>query len=98
MPAAAAETSVIVFGRAPEPGCVKTRLIPHLGATGAASLQQAMIDRALATACAAHIGRVKLWCEPSVEHPLLTELMAKHAVAGANQSSGDLGARMLDAA
>ena len=95
---AAAETTVVVFARVPEPGRVKTRLIPYLGAAGAASLQQAMIDRALATACATRVGEVKLWCEPSAEHPLLIELMEKHGVAGTTQSIGDLGARMLDAA
>lgn len=41
---------LIVFTRYPEPGETKTRLIPTLGAQGAADLQRAMTEHALATA------------------------------------------------
>ncbi|MFP6582035.1 MAG: TIGR04283 family arsenosugar biosynthesis glycosyltransferase [Candidatus Hydrogenedentota bacterium] len=41
---------LIIFTRYPEPGKTKTRLIPTLGALGAADLQRAMTEHALATA------------------------------------------------
>jgi rSAM/selenodomain-associated transferase 1 len=97
-PAPAAETRIIVFARAPEPGVVKTRLIPLLGAERAAALQRILIDRAITTALAADIGPVELWCTPSAQHPLLTHCAERHGIEAASQCDGDLGARMLHAA
>ena len=42
--------SLIIFSRYPEPGKTKTRLIPALGAEGAAKLQQQMTEHTLNTA------------------------------------------------
>ena len=94
----ATDTPIIVFARAPEPGQAKTRLIPLLGAHGAAALQEKMIERTLATARAAACGPVELWCDPSAHHPWLAQCMQKHGIGGATQCEGDLGARMLHAA
>jgi uncharacterized protein len=96
--ASAADTPIIVFARAPEPGAAKTRLIPLLGAERAAALQQILIDRAVSTALAAGIGPVELWCAPSARHPLLIRCAERHGIGAASQSDGDLGARMLHAA
>jgi uncharacterized protein len=96
-PAPAADTRVIVFARAPEPGAVKTRLIPLLGAARAAELQRILIDRAIATALAAGIGPVELWCAPSAQHPLLAHCAERHGIDATSQCDGDLGARMLHA-
>jgi len=54
-------TSVFVFARRGRAGEVKTRLIPRLGAEGAARLHARLVGRALATARAARLGRVELW-------------------------------------
>ena len=97
-PASAADTRIIVFARAPEPGAVKTRLIPLLGAERAAALQRILIDRAITTALAAGIGPVELWCAPSARHPLLAGFAEGHGISAASQCDGDLGARMLHAA
>ena len=51
---------IIVFARAPVPGRAKTRLIPRLGAWGAARLQARLIRHAVATARAARCGPVEL--------------------------------------
>ena len=88
---------VAVFAKAPLPGYAKTRLIPHLGAEGAAALQERLIARAVATALSAEIGPVTLWCAPDVEHPCFREAARCSPIALAAQPDGDLGARMLAA-
>jgi len=50
-----------VFARAPRAGRVKTRLIPLLGAQGAARLHARLVRRALRTAREARLGTVVLW-------------------------------------
>ena len=45
--------AVAVLAKAPLAGFAKTRLIPVLGAEGAAALQARLIARAVTTACAA---------------------------------------------
>jgi len=97
-PDRAIETRVVVFARAPEPGAAKTRLIPLLGADGAAALHSLLIERTLITAIASAVGRVELWCAPSASHPLLSACMQRHGIDGVTQCEGDLGARMQHAA
>jgi uncharacterized protein len=88
--------AVAILAKAPVAGFAKTRLIPVLGAGGAAALQARLIARAVATACAAAIGPVTLWATPDEEHPAFAALRA-HGIALARQGDGDLGARMLAA-
>jgi rSAM/selenodomain-associated transferase 1 len=97
-PARASETCIVVFARAPVPGAAKTRLIPLLGAAGAAALHSLLIERTLATALASAVGRVELWCAPSAQHPLLSACLQRHGIDGMTQCDGDLGARMQHAA
>lgn len=54
-------TSVLVFAREARAGRVKTRLIPLLGAHGAARLHARLVRRALATAREARLGPVERW-------------------------------------
>jgi uncharacterized protein len=84
---------VAVFAKAPIAGFAKTRLIPLLGAEGAAALQAQLVARAIATARAADIGPVTLWCAPDCSHPLFRDA----GVPLRTQPEGDLGARMLAA-
>jgi glycosyltransferase A (GT-A) superfamily protein (DUF2064 family) len=58
---ASTRTSVLVFAREARPGRVKTRLIPLLGAEGAARLHARLVARTLAVARDAGIGPVELW-------------------------------------
>jgi hypothetical protein len=89
--------AVAVFARAPVPGEAKTRLIPSLGAAGAARLQAAFIRRALRTATDAALGPVSLWCAPDCTHPAFTACRDEFAVPLVPQHGTDLGARMLHA-
>ena len=87
---------VQVFARAPVSGKVKTRLIPRLGADGAARLQMKLTEHAVATAIASDVGPVELWCSPDISHPSFARL-AQRGVVLRNQGAGDLGERMLRA-
>jgi rSAM/selenodomain-associated transferase 1 len=89
--------AIAVLAKAPLPGFAKTRLIPALGADGAASLQARLVERAVATACAAVIGPVTLWATPDESDPLFRAMDVLFGIGLARQGSGDLGARMLAA-
>ncbi|HSM81568.1 MAG TPA: TIGR04282 family arsenosugar biosynthesis glycosyltransferase, partial [Nodosilinea sp.] len=52
-PTPSSPTGLMLFTRYPEPGRTKTRLIPHLGPEGAASLQRRMTEHVLAQVTAA---------------------------------------------
>lgn len=84
---------VAVLAKAPVAGYAKTRLIPLLGPDGAAQLQARLVGRAVATAQAADIGPVILWCAPDCSHPFFAGLR----VTLRSQPEDDLGARMLAA-
>ena len=89
--------AVAILAKAPLPGFAKTRLIPVLGAEGAALLQARLVERAVATACAARLGPVTLWAAPDESHALFQAIGARFGIALARQDNGDLGARMLAA-
>lgn len=55
---------VAILAKAPIAGLAKTRLIPHLGADGAAALQRWLLQRTVAAAVIADLGPVTLWCAP----------------------------------
>jgi rSAM/selenodomain-associated transferase 1 len=88
----------LVFAKAPESGAAKTRLIPLLGAKGAARLQARLTRRAVSIALAANIGSVELWCSPDVGHPFFAALAAELGLTLNSQCDGDLGEKMLHAA
>lgn len=89
--------AVAVLAKAPVAGYAKTRLIPRLGAEGAAALQERLIARAVDTALSAGIGPVTLWCAPDADHPCFQEATRRRFIALAVQPEGDLGVRMLAA-
>lgn len=97
MTGSAAEATVVVFARAPEPGHAKTRLIPTLGAEGAALLQARLTWRALETSVAAGVGPVELWCAPHASYPFFEECARSFPVRLRVQGPGSLGEKMLRA-
>jgi rSAM/selenodomain-associated transferase 1 len=88
---------VLVFTRTPVPGRVKTRLIPAIGAARAANLHRAMLWRTVATATAAAVGPVGLWCSPAVEHPYIVEIQREFGLEVQRQRGAELGERMHQA-
>jgi uncharacterized protein len=85
---------VIVFARAPEPGKVKTRLIPALSAAGAAELHRRLVMHCLRAARDSRLGPVELWCAPDTGDPFFRECERRLGVSLWAQGEGDLGARM----
>jgi hypothetical protein len=90
-------TRVLVFARAPVAGRCKSRLIPALGAEGAAELHARLVTRTVATAVEAHPGGVELWCEPDVDHPFFAGLARRFGVELERQRGEGLGERMSSA-
>jgi rSAM/selenodomain-associated transferase 1 len=93
----APDATLIVFARAPLPGRAKTRLVPSLGAEGAARLHARLIEVTVRIALRAGFRRVELHCTPSVRHPLFQRLAKRHALALRAQRGADLGSRMQHA-
>lgn len=90
-----ARVGVAILARAPVPGEAKTRLIPKLGADGAAKLHSWMLQRTVAMALIADVGPVSLWCEGDLAHPDFALCRAFGAITLLTQAQGDLGTRML---
>lgn len=92
------DATLLVFAREPIPGLVKTRLIPALGATGAARLYRALLDRALNAATGVPGVAVELWCTgvpPS--GGVCAELARRYGLELRHQGVGGLGQRMAQA-
>jgi uncharacterized protein len=87
-------TCLIVFAKAPVAGAVKTRLIPALGAQGAARLAQRMLQHTLAQALAAQCGAVDLCASPIPDSPAWQGVNVPSGISWSAQSGGDLGQRM----
>lgn len=85
---------VAIFAKAPRPGFAKTRLIPALGAFGAARLQRRLTLRTIATASRFSPNGVTLWCAPDTRARFFRALARRYAIELATQSDGELGERM----
>jgi len=89
--------SIAILAKAPVPGRVNTRLIPAIGAHAAAVLHERLTERAVATALAAGVGPVTLWCAPDATHSTFLKLVTQQRIILKRQPEGDLGVRMLAA-
>lgn len=96
MPPARPHSRVLVFAKAPIPGAVKTRLIPLLGAEGAARLQARLIEHTLAIVRHADPDSIELHGEPA-DDPFLRDCAGRYRATLIQQCRGDLGARMQHA-
>ncbi|HEY9671278.1 MAG TPA: TIGR04282 family arsenosugar biosynthesis glycosyltransferase [Waterburya sp.] len=89
---------LIVFTRYPEPGKTKTRLIPALGAEGAATLQRQMTEQKLA-----EVNKLQTFYPVSVEihftggnEAVMQEWLGSNLIYR-QQNEGDIGCRMAAA-
>ncbi len=88
------QCQIIVMAKAPIAGYAKTRLIPALGAEGAASLATRLLDATLAQAHSAGAAAVDLCCAPDTDHPAFARHAGTPGLWLSVQGDGDLGARM----
>ncbi len=94
----AAKECLIIFTRYPEPGKTKTRLIPVLGAEGAATLQRQMTEQKLA-----QVRELQAAYPVSVEvhftggNEQLMQSWLGSSLIYQRQSEGDIGCRMASA-
>ncbi len=88
-------TRIALMARAPVAGQAKTRLVPQLGAAGAAALAERLLLHAAAQAVQAGLGDVTLWATPDTSHRAFDDAQRQHGVTLAQQLlSPDLGERM----
>ena len=84
---------VLVFAKAPHPGRVKTRLVPLLGAEGAAAFHAQLIEHTLGTARRAEPGTLELHADPA-DDKFVRDCAHRYAIKVVQQQGGDLGTRM----
>jgi len=90
--------TLIVFAREPIAGRVKTRLIPALGAEGAARLYRTLLGIALdAAQQVPGVGRELWYAGSPFEGGVCTELAGRYRMALRQQPAGNLGMRMAAA-
>ncbi len=85
---------ILVFAKAPVPGRVKTRLIPELGASAAATLYERLLESTLRRVADSGLAPVDCWCAPHSAHPLFQHFSNQYEVSLKIQAGADLGDRM----
>ena len=90
-------TRIVIFAKAPVPGQVKTRLIPALGAEGAAELAQRMLIDTWEQASSVTVADSEICASPDLSHPDWQGMLPAGATVSA-QGEGDLGERLSNAA
>jgi rSAM/selenodomain-associated transferase 1 len=89
---------MVIFAKEPQPGFSKTRLIPALGAQGAATLAKLLLERMLQAAIASEVGVVELCVTPWSSEEVWRKMGVPVSVQLTDQGDGDLGVRMARAA
>lgn len=85
---------LLIFSKAPVPGQVKTRLIPALTATQAASLHADLAESTVAKLAASSDWETQLWCSPHTEDPFFQALSRQFPITLHQQIGSSLGERM----
>ena len=88
---------LLVFAKAPEPGRVKTRLLPVLDARQAADLHARLVEDSLRRFTARPLCPVQLHCAPDTRHPFFQDLARRYPIQCLPQEGRDLGERMAGA-
>lgn len=86
--------AIVIMAKAPVAGLAKTRLIPALGAEGAAALAERMLVHAAQVAAEASTDTLEVCAAPDATHPAFTQLARDHRLQLTTQGEGDLGLRM----
>ena len=87
--------ALLVFTRAPIPGATKTRLIPLLGAQGAAAFHQAVLLKTLQTAEKSQFSDIEIWTDTPC--PFIEQCGQYFSYAVKQQKGRNLGEKMAQA-
>lgn len=90
-------TALIIFAKAPVAGVAKTRLIPALGAEGAAKLHARLLEHTIQRALASDCFPVYLFTPENHAHPFIDNLLITYPLIHRQQQGVDLGERMKNA-
>jgi rSAM/selenodomain-associated transferase 1 len=92
------KTALIIMAKAPEPGYAKTRLMPVLGAHGAAALAQRLLEHTVQSAMSTQsYDKRRLCVTPQTHHPAFMAIAAQTSIDISLQTGADLGSRMQHA-
>ena len=91
------DARLILMTKAPEPGLVKTRLIPVLGAEAAAGFYASLVHDCLDKMVTADLCPVDVWCSPAADHHFFQDCLEHYPIELHVQVQGDLGLRMSSA-
>jgi rSAM/selenodomain-associated transferase 2/rSAM/selenodomain-associated transferase 1 len=99
IPSEESTDQIIVFGRYPVPGQVKTRMIPALGPAGAAELHRRLSEQILVTSFdyGRRVGAKIQFCYDGGDSQRIKRWLPLPGLTHSPQSSGDLGRRMAAA-
>ena len=89
------QARILVFGKTPYPGRVKTRLATAIGEEEAAHSYGLWVEQQIRSLVQAQLAPVELWVSPDTRHPLFNKLRELRGVSIYKQPAGDLGERML---
>ena len=90
-------TALIIFAKAPVAGVAKTRLIPALGAEGAAQLHSRLLEHTVKRAIESACFPIYLFTPDNNPHPFIDYLLATYPLVHKLQEGVDLGERMKNA-
>lgn len=90
--------STLIFAKTPIAGHAKTRLIPCLGAEGAATLAKKLLFHTCAQVSDSNADSIELWVSPHKQHPIWQTLVDSMECTILEQQGGDLGERLSHAA
>jgi rSAM/selenodomain-associated transferase 1 len=88
---------LLLLTKAPDPGQVKTRLVPLLGEVAAAEFYSQLLHDCLTMCSRAAVCPLELWCSPSSRHPFFQQCHQQYPLTLHTQAAGDLGQRMSQA-
>ncbi len=91
-------SQILIFAKAPTPGLAKTRLIPALGADGAAQLYADMLHSKVQEIEAGSLCHMQCWCTPDCTHELFQAFRRQFDLSLHLQQGEELGQRMAFAA
>ncbi len=97
MTVAMKQPELILFAKKPLLGEVKTRLQPEYSIEQATEIASFLIRATVELAVSAWPGAIYLYAWPNADHPLFHGLAREFSLHLADQATGDLGAKMLQA-